>query len=71
MRKYRKENGFMYIDWEMSIGYPGATQEGTAEIELTEIEDKSDLEQNEIISQAIWEDAMQYVDVYPKKTQGE
>lgn len=55
------------VDWKITIGFPGADREGTVEIELAELEGKSEAEQDEIIYKAIWEDAMQYVDVFPTR----
>jgi len=55
------------VDWKMTIGFPGAEREGTVEIELAELEGKSEAEQDEIICKAIWDDAMQYVDVFPTR----
>lgn len=59
------------VDWKMTIGFPGAEREGTVEIEDSEIDGKSEDEQDEVIYKAIWEDAMQYVDVFPTRKYGE
>lgn len=55
------------VDWKMTIGFPGAEREGTVEIDPTELEGKSEDERDEIIYKAIWDDAMQYVDVFPTR----
>lgn len=55
----------MIIKWEMSIGFPSAKQRGEAEIEESELAGMTEEEREEYINEAIWEDAMQYVDVYP------
>ncbi|GGH46137.1 hypothetical protein GCM10008014_08600 [Paenibacillus silvae] len=60
-----QENGVLTVDWEMSIGFPGARRQGSVDIELSELEGKTADEREEIIYAAIWEDAMQFVDVYP------
>lgn len=57
----------MIIEWEMSIGYPTAKRTGEIEIDDEELEGMSDEERQELIGTLIWEDAMQYVDVYPIK----
>ncbi|WP_164764305.1 hypothetical protein [Paenibacillus illinoisensis] len=55
------------VDWKMTIGFPGAEREGTVEIDPVELEGKSEAEQDEIIYKEIWDDAMQYVDVFPTR----
>lgn len=67
----KEENGVLQVDWEMSIGFPGARRRGTVDIELAELEGKTADEREEIIYAAIWEDAMQFVDVYPTNLSGE
>jgi hypothetical protein len=55
----------MIIEWEMSIGYPTAKRTGEIEIDDEELEGMSEEERETFIHEAIWEDAVQYVDVYP------
>ncbi|WFR64179.1 hypothetical protein P9222_08395 [Paenibacillus amylolyticus] len=55
------------VDWKMTIGFPGAEREGTVEIEASELDGKSEEEQDEVIYKAIWDDAMQYIDVFPTR----
>lgn len=54
----------MIIKWKMSIGYPGACQRGEVEIDPEDLEGLNDEQRRDAISQAIWDDAIQYVDVY-------
>ncbi|MGW8956635.1 DUF7167 family protein [Paenibacillus sp. NPDC055715] len=58
----------MKIEWEMSIGYPGARREGEVEIDDKELAGLSRDQINTKIDEAIWEDAVQYVDAYPTNT---
>ncbi|MYX21975.1 hypothetical protein GTY77_18195 [Streptomyces sp. SID8380] len=55
----------MIIEWEMSIGYPGAKRTGEVEIPDEDLEGLSEEERQELIYKEINEDAMQYIDVYP------
>lgn len=55
----------MIVKWEMSIGFPGAIQNGEVEIDESEIKGMTESEKETYIQKEIWEDAMQYVDVYP------
>ena len=55
----------MIVKWEMSIGYPGACQQGEIKIDDADLEGKTESEKEAIIGEAIWDDAVQYVDVYP------
>lgn len=55
------------VDWKMTIGFPGSEREGTVEIDQAELDGKTQEEQDEIIYKEIWEDAMQYVDVFPTR----
>lgn len=55
----------MLIEWKMSIGFPGAIQNGETEINDEELVGLSAEQIREKANAAIWEDAMQYVDVYP------
>ncbi|WP_340389514.1 hypothetical protein [Paenibacillus sp. FSL E2-0151] len=66
-----QENGVLYVEWEMSIGFPGARRQGTVDIDLSELEGKTAEEREAIIHEAIWEDAMNFVDVYPTNLSGE
>ncbi|SFE11210.1 hypothetical protein SAMN04487969_101115 [Paenibacillus algorifonticola] len=52
----------MKVKWTMSNGYPGAIQSGTIEIAEEELEGLSDDERESYIGEAVWEDAVQYVD---------
>lgn len=52
------------VKWEMSIGYPMAKKNGEVEIPDEELEGKTEEEKDEIISEAVWEDAIQYVETY-------
>lgn len=55
----------MIVKWEMSIGFPGAKQTGEVEILPEDLEGMTPEQKREVIDRIIWEDAMQYVDVYP------
>lgn len=55
----------MIVKWQMSIGYAGADREGEVEIDPEDLEGLDKDARDEFINQAIWDDAMQYVDVYP------
>ena len=55
----------MKIKWEMTIGYATAKRRGTVEIDDEYLEGKSAEEIEEAIHEAIWEDAVQLVEVYP------
>jgi hypothetical protein len=57
----------MIIKWEMSIGFPGAERQGEAEVDDVELEGLTETERSVKINEAIWDSAMQYVDVYPTK----
>ncbi|MHA7967727.1 DUF7167 family protein [Paenibacillus sp. CAU 1782] len=54
----------MIIRWKLSIGYPSACREGEVEIDDKDLEGLDEEKRQEAIFEAIWEDAMQYVDVY-------
>lgn len=54
----------MIIEWEMSIGYPTAKKRGEVEIDEEELMDLTEDEKRELIGNLIWDDAMQYVNVY-------
>ena len=54
----------MIVHWEMSIGYPTAKRSGEVEIDDEELQGLSEEEQQKVIDEAIWEDAVQYVEVY-------
>jgi hypothetical protein len=58
----------MKVEWKMSIGYSGACREGAVEIDDEDIEGKSREQIDQMIDEAIWEDAVQYVDAYPTNT---
>lgn len=59
------------VKWEMSIGYPSAKRKGKVEIDPEDLEGLDKDARDEVISQAIWDDAMQYVDVYPVEIEEE
>lgn len=61
----------MKVIWEMSIGYPDACHQGEVEIPDDVLSGLSDEERREAINKAIWDDAMQYVDVYQIKDEEE
>jgi len=52
------------VKWAMSIGFPGAIREGEAEVDDADFDELTKEEQDKIINEAIWEEAMQYVDVW-------
>lgn len=60
----------MIVTWKMSIGYSTACREGQVEIDDEDLSGLSDDERKRLIYDAIWEDALQYVDVYPIKEGG-
>lgn len=55
----------MFVNWKMSIGFPGAHQTGETELDDDDLKGRTREEIDEMIERAIWEYAMQYVDVYP------
>ncbi|QDY81914.1 hypothetical protein FQU75_00060 [Paenibacillus polymyxa] len=59
----------MKVEWKLSIGYPSACREGEVEIDDEDLKGKSREQVDEIINEAIWEDSMQYADVYPTNTE--
>lgn len=52
----------MKIKWTMGIGISNARQSGEFEIDDEELEGKTPNEIDELISEIVWEDAIQYVD---------
>lgn len=58
----------MFVNWKMSIGFPGAHQTGETKLDDDDLKGRAREEIDEMIERAIWEDAMQYVDVCPTNT---